>query len=407
MSGITGLGTTFNLPNYHGMLFGASPADTPLLSAIGGLTPAGDQIVQDIEFQWTYYDLRDATQSRVRTEGQDAPTAEERVRGTLKNVCQIHQEAVSVSYTKLAAKQRLSGLNSGGQSNVVTDESAWQIEQQLKQVARDVEFSFLRGTYQLPSDNATARQTRGLIPAATAGLTVNGVAQANVVTASDAGKSFTSAASTDLLTASAHGYSNGDQVVLSGLTGSDGVVADVPYFVVNSSTNTFKLAATYGGSAIDITVDGSGTVAKLNDLSKANVDTLLQSVWDNGGIREQETATLVCNSWNKRRLSKVLITDANYREQTRNVGGVAVTTIETDFGTLNIMLDRYMPQHKVLVASLEQVRPKFLLVPDKGVLFVEPLAKVGAQEKAQLYGEIGLEYGNPLAHGVITGTTVR
>ena len=35
MAGITGLGTTFNLPNYHGELFAVSPTDTPLLSEIG------------------------------------------------------------------------------------------------------------------------------------------------------------------------------------------------------------------------------------------------------------------------------------------------------------------------------------------------------------------------------------
>ena len=33
MPGITGMGTTFNLPNYHGQLFGLTPEDTPLLSA--------------------------------------------------------------------------------------------------------------------------------------------------------------------------------------------------------------------------------------------------------------------------------------------------------------------------------------------------------------------------------------
>jgi hypothetical protein len=34
-------------------------------------------------------------------------------------------------------------------------------------------------------------------------------------------------------------------------------------------------------------------------------------------------------------------------------------------------------------------------------LFVEPLAKEGAAEKFQIYGEVGLKYGNPNAHGKI------
>jgi hypothetical protein len=36
MSGITAMGTTYNLPNYTGLLYGLSPEETPFFSAIGG-----------------------------------------------------------------------------------------------------------------------------------------------------------------------------------------------------------------------------------------------------------------------------------------------------------------------------------------------------------------------------------
>ena len=74
MAGITGLGTTFNLPNYVGELFNVSPEDTPFLSAIGGLT--GGVAVNSTVFTWSSYDLRDAADDRQRLEGADAPTAE-------------------------------------------------------------------------------------------------------------------------------------------------------------------------------------------------------------------------------------------------------------------------------------------------------------------------------------------
>ena len=35
--------------------------------------------------------------------------------------------------------------------------------------------------------------------------------------------------------------------------------------------------------------------------------------------------------------------------------------------------------------------------------FEEELAKTGASDKSQIYGEIGLEYGNQAAHGVLRG----
>ncbi|MCB1282350.1 MAG: DUF5309 family protein, partial [Salinibacterium sp.] len=89
-------------------------------------------------------------------------------------------------------------------------------------------------------------------------------------------------------------------------------------------------------------------------------------------------------------------------EQTRNVGGVNLQTIETDFGRTNIMLNRFMPITDLAVVSLEECSPVFLEIPGKGHFFAEPLAKSGSAEKVQIYGEIGLSYGNELKHGKIS-----
>jgi hypothetical protein len=42
-----------------------------------------------------------------------------------------------------------------------------------------------------------------------------------------------------------------------------GVTEGTIYYVRDSTTDTFKLAATSGGSAIDLTVDGAGIVQKI------------------------------------------------------------------------------------------------------------------------------------------------
>ena len=63
------------------------------------------------------------------------------------------------------------------------------------------------------------------------------------------------------------------------------------------------------------------------------------------------------------------------------------------------MLSRYMPPEQLAVVSLEQCAPAFLEVPGEGHFFVEPLAKTGASDRCQLYGEIGLKYGAERAHG--------
>ncbi|MFL6115847.1 MAG: DUF5309 family protein, partial [Catenulispora sp.] len=108
MTGITALGTTYNLPNYTGILHMLTPADTPFFSAIGGLSGGGQTTAT--QFEWQVEDLRAAGQN-VALEGQDAPTDQNRVRASVDNICQIHQETVGVSYTKLAAFGQHSGLN--------------------------------------------------------------------------------------------------------------------------------------------------------------------------------------------------------------------------------------------------------------------------------------------------------
>jgi hypothetical protein len=138
-------------------------------------------------------------------------------------------------------------------------------------------------------------------------------------------------------------------------------------------------------------------------LTKEMIDNLMQEAWENGGLQVDETRTLLCNATQKRRVTGAYVTEANYRQESRTVGGVHVETIETDFGRLNVMLDRFMPADTLVAASLEDLAPRFLNIPGKGHFFEEPLAKEGAADKTQIYGEIGLEYGDERKHAKIEG----
>ena len=62
-----------------------------------------------------------------------------------------------------------------------------------------------------------------------------------------------------------------------------------------------------------------------------------------------------------------------------------------------------MPNDSILVADIAHVAPVFQAVPGKGVMFEEPLAKTGASDKIQIYGQIGLAHGPAFLHGAITG----
>lgn len=81
-------------------------------------------------------------------------------------------------------------------------------------------------------------------------------------------KAFT-ATTADVLTAPGHSLINGDRVVLyeqPGATIPTGLTRGAVYYVVSVSGNTFSLALTSGGAAIDITAAGAGVVQKLTPL---------------------------------------------------------------------------------------------------------------------------------------------
>lgn len=391
MSSVTGIGTTFGLPNYHGELFAISPTDTALLSASGGLSGGG--AVTDTLAEWQSYDLRDPA-VRARLEGAAAPTAEERVRANVDNRLQIFHEAVSTSYTKQAAVDRYASA-AAGSPNPVRNEHAWQVTQALKQVALDVNYSFWNAVRNDPSDNTTARQMAGLISVMTSNVT-------------GGTKSTAASVATDTITKT-HALAVGDKVVFTDVGVATAIVVGRAYWVQSISTTvSFKVSATSGGAAITI---GTATVSYYECkvatlLTAAKINALLQSVYDNGGISEQGTATIFVNSGQKLALTAAYATagvSAQLLNDTRNVGGVSVQQVITDFGVLGVAVDRHLPADALAVVSLEQIEPVFLSIPEKGVLFEEELAKVGASTSSQIYGEVGLKYGNQRSHGIIRG----
>ncbi len=405
MSGLTGGGpyTTHQLPNYLGELFGLTPEDTPFLSMAGGLT--GGESVDATMFGWQTFDLKTVSQN-TRLEGAAAPTAEARVRAWVFNVVEIHHETLSTSYTKQAATGQLGTTGSAhtyneisGTNQPVMNEHDWQVAQMVKQIARDIEYSFLNGAFVEPSNNSTARQTRGIIAAISTNDNNQGATAATGATIE---------ADDELVTDSGHGLTAGDQVMFTSLTNGAGLKLSAfeTYFVIAAgiTANDFSVSLTKGGSAVAITTDYSdATYVKLTEPTDLMVLQLMQDIWDQGGIQESETRTAFVNSGLKRYLTKFFVTDQGYQEQERTVGGVAVQRVLTDFGSLNIVLDRFMPKDTMIVVSMEQITPVFLNIPGKGFLFKEELSKIGSSERDQIYGEVGLKYGPQFVHGKLRG----
>ena len=132
-------GTLWNLPNYAGQLFTASKVATPFLDRI---PMAGD--VNSPEFAMTSsYDMEAAAQPAItETASLTAPTAISYVRTNEKNVAQIFQRKVSVSYAKLSAAGRMTRIEVGASgegydefgNNPIANELAFQTQTNMDQM---------------------------------------------------------------------------------------------------------------------------------------------------------------------------------------------------------------------------------------------------------------------------------
>ncbi len=315
MPTVSGLGTTFNLPNYVGELFSVSPTETPLLSMIGGLN--NGKVAKAMLFPCSsWYDLPTASQPAI-SEQQAAsgvtPTAIARSQEV--NVAQIFEEIVEISYVKQSSLL-LSGLAIPEEPAVV-NEFDFQIARKLEKIARDVEYSFINGEFQNPSNASQPFKTRGIIEAT---------------------------------------KQNSNQTYIN---------------------------------------------AQGNALSYSLMRELLKKMFDAGA--RFTNPVLFANAYQKQLISEIF----GYAPQDRNVGGLNIKQLETDYGNIGVVLNRFVPANTVVIVDVAYCYPVFVEVPNKGYLFYEPLSKTGASEKGMLYGQIGLDYTHGVLHGAIGNLAVE
>lgn len=147
-------------------------------------------------------------------------------------------------------------------------------------------------------------------------------------------------------------------------------------------------AVTNGGTAID---------AKGAELSREMLQTLWREMYNNGAAFNNPVMWVGARS-------KQLTTDLfAYAPSSRNVGGVNIQVLETDFGNIGISLNKFIPADSILVAEMSAVDSVFQPVPGKGNFFLEELAKKGAADEAMIFGQWGLDHGPGFLHGAITG----
>ena len=312
---VTGTGNTFNLPNFAGELFTASPTRTPFLSMIGGLS-GGRKTDNDRFVTGQLYEFPEAAQPEISEQASEtAPEATAIVREQKYNVTQIFHETIAITYAKQANRGKLSGLNMAGQTANPTSELDWQIARRLEKIARDVEYTFLNGVYAEADAVNKANKTRGMMELCSTGTTI------------DAGG------------------------------------ADLSIDLLKQFFKAMADAGAFFGNMV-----------------------------------------LFCGSEHKQRITSLYEKQVGYNQpQSRDVGGMNVQKLETDFFEMGICYDPFMKPGSIGLFDVSACAPVFQDVPGKGVLFLEDLAKTGASDRKQIYGEIGLDHGPAFLHGSITG----
>jgi hypothetical protein len=87
----------------------------------------------------------------------------------------------------------------------------------------------------------------------------------------------------------------------------------------------------------------------------------------------------------------------------REINGIALSSVVTPLGVVYLYLGECLPAGTALLLNLDVIAPVHQSVPGKGNFFLEPLAKTGAGEKYQLFGQMGLDHGPEWYHGKFTG----
>ncbi len=87
----------------------------------------------------------------------------------------------------------------------------------------------------------------------------------------------------------------------------------------------------------------------------------------------------------------------------REINGIALSSVVTPIGVVYLYLGEFLPSGTAFLLNLDVLAPVYQPVPGKGNFFLEPRAKVGAGEKYQLFGQIGLDHGPEWYHGKFTG----
>ena len=148
-------------------------------------------------------------------------------------------------------------------------------------------------------------------------------------------------------------------------------------------------------------VNANNVVTTAGVLTENHILDALQKMWDKGAQGEYFAFV---NATQKRAINALAKADGNVRwvvdnGSVANKYGIAVSQIVTDFGTVNLVLDRYMDNNSILIVDLDEVK-----IAELRPTFYEDLPKAGDYYKGHIINESTIKLLNSYAGAKILVT---
>ena len=148
-------------------------------------------------------------------------------------------------------------------------------------------------------------------------------------------------------------------------------------------------------------VNANNVITTGGALTENHILDALQKMWDKGAQGEYFAFV---GATQKRAINALAKADGNVRwvmdnGSVTNKYGVAVSQIVTDFGTVNLVLDRYMDNSGILIVDMDEVR-----IAELRGTFYEDLPKAGDYYKGHIINESTIKLLNSYAGAKILVT---
>ena len=172
------------------------------------------------------------------------------------------------------------------------------------------------------------------------------------------------------------------------------------YAAAPAATDTAQTRGFAGAAGVCQTLNGGTSTLLGAPLSLDNVNAFLLAMYDSGAMFKN--MIFYCGGAVKQQLTNIY----GFAPQDRNVGGLNIQQVETDFGAIGVVLSRFAPAQTLLAIEMDVVAPVFQEVPGKGTVFYEEVSRIGASVRGQIFGQVGFDHGPAWAHGELRNITI-